>query len=63
MCALQLEDEHSLFDYDVRQNDLIQILVRKQLPKPVVTKSEDSDSEKSSTSDKENVEVMHMEGG
>ena len=29
----QLEDEHSLFDYDVGLNDLIQILIR---PPPVI---------------------------
>lgn len=54
---LQLEDDHSLFDYDVRQNDLIQIMVRKILPPMVSCCPDDSDNEKNSSSDKENVEV------
>lgn len=53
---LQLEDAHSLFDYDVRQNDLIQIMVRKFVPSPPSC-STDADSDKNSHSDKENMEV------
>lgn len=57
MHVIQLEDEHSLFDYDVRQNDLIQIMVRKFVPPVISYCHDDSDNEKSNSSDKENVEV------
>lgn len=59
---LQLEDAHSLFDYDVRQNDLIQIMIRKIMPaSPPHCSSDDSD--KNSGSDKENIEVSNSISG
>ncbi|KAF6032133.1 UHRF2 [Bugula neritina] len=57
----QLEDSHSLFDYDVRQNDLIQIMIRApQQPLPPVSSKYD-DCEKSNLSDKENLEPSENE--
>uniref|UniRef100_A0A0B7A0A8 RING-type E3 ubiquitin transferase n=1 Tax=Arion vulgaris TaxID=1028688 RepID=A0A0B7A0A8_9EUPU len=56
----QMEDGHTLFDYDVGLNDLIQILIKKNLPQTVstiedkLTKSNTADD--GSTSDKENKE-------
>lgn len=63
MCfvSCQMEDGHTLFDYDVGLNDLIQILIRKNAPQPAAEsveekiKSETADD--GSTSDKENKEV------
>lgn len=41
----QLEDGHSLFDYDVGLNDLIQLLIR--VPPPEKIKEEEEEAEKS----------------
>ncbi|XP_021488701.1 E3 ubiquitin-protein ligase UHRF1 isoform X2 [Meriones unguiculatus] len=39
----QMEDGHTLFDYDVRLNDTIQLLVRQSLALPLSTKERDSE--------------------
>lgn len=39
----QMEDGHTLFDYDVRLNDTIQLLVRQSLALPPSTKERDSE--------------------
>ncbi|XP_059177141.1 E3 ubiquitin-protein ligase UHRF1-like isoform X2 [Physella acuta] len=62
----QMEDGHTLFDYDVGLNDLIQILIRKNVSYPTsAEKVESGDEEKSSentddgsSSDKENKEPI-----
>lgn len=38
-----MEDGHTLFDYDVRLNDTIQLLVRQSLALPLSTKERDSE--------------------
>ncbi|CAG5131053.1 unnamed protein product [Candidula unifasciata] len=55
----QMEDGHTLFDYDVGLNDLIQILIRKNIPQPLSDsddKGKDDIADDGSTSDKENKE-------
>ncbi|XP_067943687.1 E3 ubiquitin-protein ligase UHRF1-like [Watersipora subatra] len=54
----QLEDSHTLFDYDVRQNDLIQIMVRKTFPVEPI--SYEDNTEKNDMSDKENIEPAEI---
>lgn len=64
-----MEDGHTLYDYDVGLNDLIQILIRKNVSYPTsAEKVESGDEEKSSentddgsSSDKENKEVSGQE--
>ena len=68
----QMEDGHTLFDYDVGLNDIIQLLVRQVTPKKVkeidtsITESEEcftneiSLSDDEVSSDKENKEVMYF---
>lgn len=46
--SLQMEDGHTLFDYDVRLNDTIQLLVRQSLVLPP-SSSKEKDSELSDT--------------
>lgn len=46
--SLQMEDGHTLFDYDVRLNDTIQLLVRQSLVLPP-SSSKERDSELSDT--------------
>ena len=62
----QMEDGHSLFDYDVGLNDLIQIMVRKIVPvsepdegKTDSGKIDCSSSKVDDSGDKENVKVMN----
>lgn len=43
MAYLQMEDGHTLFDYDVRLNDTIQLLVRQSLVLPPSAKERDSE--------------------
>lgn len=49
--SLQMEDGHTLFDYDVRLNDTIQLLVRQNLmpPPPSSSNNQERDSELSDT--------------
>lgn len=47
--CLQMEDGHTLFDYDVRLNDTIQLLVRQSLVLPASGGSKERDSELSDT--------------
>lgn len=48
LVSLQMEDGHTLFDYDVRLNDTIQLLVRQSLVLPASSVKE-RDSELSDT--------------
>ena len=66
---MQLEDGHTLFDYDVGLNDLIQLMVRmKPAPSSDVTPSPSKEKAKSKAcaeenfSDKENKEVRCRDG-
>uniref|UniRef100_A0A8C0WH86 E3 ubiquitin-protein ligase UHRF n=1 Tax=Castor canadensis TaxID=51338 RepID=A0A8C0WH86_CASCN len=43
LLSLQMEDGHTLFDYDVRLNDTIQLLVRQSLVLPPSAKERDSE--------------------
>ncbi|GFO08485.1 E3 ubiquitin-protein ligase uhrf1 [Plakobranchus ocellatus] len=60
----QMEDGHTLFDYDVGLNDLIQMLVRhNDTPKKETDSKEESpQSDDGSSSDKENKEPQEAEG-
>ncbi|CAL1538353.1 unnamed protein product [Lymnaea stagnalis] len=65
----QMEDGHTLYDYDVGLNDLIQILVRKNVSQSSPDKDDDDDGTKEknneddgSSSDKENKEPL-LESG
>lgn len=40
-----MEDGHTLFDYNVGLNDIVQLLVRQQLPPVDVVKSKDKEAE------------------
>ena len=64
---LQLEDGHTLFDYSVGLNDLVQLMVRATEPIQVPTNEGDkkingyvSSDEESSKSDKENQRVCTL---
>ena len=68
LCILQLEDGHTLFDYDVGLNDLIQLMIR---IKPALAadapatltmpaRAEPKDGAEDHFSDKENNEVHMM---
>lgn len=63
--TFQLEDGHTLFDYSVGLNDLVQIMVRQKVaspkkePKPV-TNGYNSSGEESVHSDKENEPVSRQ---
>ena len=65
LCIVQLEDGHTLFDYDVGLNDLIQLMVRVKPamaadapPTPTTTaQAEPKDGGEENVSDKENKEV------
>ena len=64
---LQLEDGHTLFDYSVGLNDLVQLMVRAEEPIQVPTNEADkkvngyvSSDEESSKSDKENQRVCTL---
>ena len=56
--TFQLENGHTLFDYNVGLNEIVQILVRKKLTEPSPKKT--SKKEENLT-DKENVEVIHYD--
>lgn len=64
-----MEDGHSLFDYDVGLNDIIQLLIRNKpltepvnsanaVAQPLISVNHDDTGEESSGSDKENKEVF-----
>lgn len=60
----QLEDGHTLFDYDVGLNDLIQLMIRIKVSEPIcastsaTSPSTGESSDESNSSDKENKEVL-----
>ncbi len=51
---LQLEDDHTLFDYDIGVNATVQIIVRQKIVEPSPKKTPKNED---SASDKENLEV------
>ena len=55
-CIFQLVDGHTLFDYNVGLNEIIQIMVRAALP-PVAPSPKKSVPSAGEESDKENQEV------
>nr|QVX32599.1 UHRF1/2 [Platynereis dumerilii] len=52
----QLVDDHTLFDYNVGLNEIVQILIQKPPPKVETTKTEEKDEKENVDSDKENEE-------
>ncbi len=55
--SLQLEDGHSLFDYDVKHNELIQILIRQKVVASPVKTPKNEEKEEKESDNKENQEV------
>lgn len=51
LVSLQMEDGHTLFDYDVRLNDTIQLLVRQNLMPPPSSSSSNNQERDSELSD------------